>query len=241
MKKKRMIIMAAGGLVSFAGMFVFAWFTTKAPIIDHRADANQPAFATAESEEVLQLPQAAGAAGTIGVDDKMAKKIMTERQLKSLVYEVREKIQQYNNKLKELEVREQRLQTSHNTLKKDIESLNNMRVELASIIANLKSERDKLLKTRVEIEQAEKANLMSIAAAYDKMDAASAGKILSSMCTNQIKDGTTVKGGGLDDAVKILHYMTERTTAKVLAELVNTEPKLAAFLCQRLKQITEGK
>jgi DNA repair exonuclease SbcCD ATPase subunit len=237
-KKKRIIIMAAGGLVSFAGMFVFAWFSTKAPIIDQRADANQPA--SAESEEVLQLPQTAGAAAAIGVDGKTAKKILTERQLKSLVYEVREKIQQYNSKLKELELREQRLQTSHDTLKEDNESLNDMRVELASIIANLKSERDKLLKTRVEIEQAEKANLMSIAAAYDKMEAASAGKILSSMCANQLKDGTTVKGGGLDDAVKILHYMTERTTAKVLAELVNTEPKLAAILCQRLKQIDES-
>jgi hypothetical protein len=35
--------------------------------------------------------------------------------------------------------------------------------------------------------------------------------------------------------------MTERTTAKLLGELTNSEPKLAAFLTQRLKQIVEGK
>ena len=235
--KKRIIITAAGGLVSFTGMFVLAWLTTKTPIYQ-QVDANQPTLAIAGPNEVLQLPQAAG---TTGVDDKATKKIMTEQQLKSLVYEVREKIQQYDGKLKDLELREQRLQTAHDTLKKDIENLNNTRVELASIVANLKSERDRLLKTRVEIEEAEKANFISIAAAYDKMDAASASKILGSMCENQTAGGTMAGSSGLDDAVKILHYMTERTTAKVLAELVNTEPKLAALLCQRLKQITEGK
>jgi len=233
--KKRIIITAAAGLVSFTGMFVLAWLTTKTPIYQN-IDANQPTLA-AGSNEVLHLPQVAG---TIGADGKAAKN-MTEQQLKSLVYEVREKIQEYDSKLKDIELREQRLQTAHNTLKEDIENLNNMRVELASIVANLKSERDKLLKTRVEIEQAEKANLMSVAAAYDKMDAASASKILSSMSTNQTEDGTATGSSGFDDAVKILHYMTERTTAKVLAEMVNSEPKLAAAICQRLKKINEGK
>jgi hypothetical protein len=41
--------------------------------------------------------------------------------------------------------------------------------------------------------------------------------------------------------VKILHYMTERTKAKLLAEMVNSEPKLTAALCERLKQIAEVK
>jgi hypothetical protein len=43
-----------------------------------------------------------------------------------------------------------------------------------------------------------------------------------------------------DDAVKILHYMTERTKAKLLAELATSEPALAAAMCKRLKQIVEG-
>jgi hypothetical protein len=48
-------------------------------------------------------------------------------------------------------------------------------------------------------------------------------------------------GGGFDEAVKILHYMTERTKAKLLAELATSEPKLAAAMSRRLKQIIEGK
>jgi len=46
--------------------------------------------------------------------------------------------------------------------------------------------------------------------------------------------------GSFDDAVKILHYMTERTKAKLLAEMASSEPALAAVLSQRLKQIVEG-
>ncbi len=235
MNKKRIIIIATACLVSFSGMFALAWLTAKAPASQH-TDANNPALATVEPNEALKPPPLAAYAAA---DDEL-KRTMTEQRLQSLVYEVREKTHLYDSKLKALEFREQRLQVAHDTLQKDIENLENMRVELALLVANLKSERDKLLNTRVEIEQSEKANLTSIAAAYDKMDAASASKILSGMCISA-KDGTAIGNKGLDDAVKILRYMTERTTAKVLAEMVNTEPKLAALICQRLKQVTEGK
>jgi len=206
-----------------------------------QADANEPTIAAAEPNGILHLPPVADAAGAIGADSKIAKKILTEQQLKSLVYEVRERIQQYNTKLKDIELREQRLQIAHDTIKEDIENLNDMRIELALIVANLKSERDKLLKTRLEIDQAEKTNFVSIAATYDKMDPASASKILSSICTKQKGEEKIDGSNGIDDAAKILHYMTERTTAKVLAELVNTQPKLAALICQRLKEISEVK
>jgi predicted RNase H-like nuclease (RuvC/YqgF family) len=162
------------------------------------------------------------------------KKTMTEKRLNILVYEVREKIQEYDAKLQGLETGEQRLQRAHDLIKKDIEELNNLRIELASTVASLKSERDKLLKSRVEIAKAEKNNQITMAAAFDKMDSESAGKILTNMSKMQ-KGG--VGGSSLDDAVKILHYMTERTKAKLLAGLVTSEPQLAALLCQKLKQI----
>ena len=166
---------------------------------------------------------------------------MTEKQLKSLIFEVRSKMNEYNDKLQYIKVQEQRLQVAQDTLRKDIENLNNMRVELASVAANIKNEQDKLLKSRLNIAQTEKANLMLIAATYDKMDAASASKIVISMCTSQTQPEKIDKQGiGFDEAVKILYYMTDRTKAKLLGELTSTEPKLAAFLTQRLKQIVEG-
>lgn len=240
MSKKLIIITVAAGLVSFAGTFVYAWLT-KPPSAGPLNEPNQPTLAGGETELELPRPKASPVR-TVGVGAGEMKRAMTEEQLKNLVYEVREKIQEYNNKLQALEVQEQRLQGAQDVLKKDIENLNNLRIELASIIANLKSERDKLLKSRVEIAQTEKANLVSIAATYDKMDASSASKILTDMCASQMQSGKVdSRSSSFDDAVKILHYMAERTKAKLLAELATSEPRLAAVLCQRLKQIVEGK
>jgi flagellar motility protein MotE (MotC chaperone) len=169
---------------------------------------------------------------------------MTEKQLRVLVYEIQDNIRKYKNKLESLETEEQRLHTAQETLKQDIEKLNSLRVELASMVVHLKSERDKLIKSRVEIAQAEKANLISIAATYDRMDAAAASTILTNMCAGKrgVQSREKVFGGSgsnMDDAVKILHYMGEKAKGKVLAELVNSEPRLAAVLCEKLKQIIE--
>jgi hypothetical protein len=238
--KKLIIITAAAGLISFAGAFIVGWLTKSSP--PSRPDElSQPTLAGAEAELELLDPEV-GTMDAVVAPSGMMKKAMTERQLKSLVYEVREKVREYNNKLQGLEVREQRLQVVQDVLKKDIEDLNNLRIELASIIASLKEERDNLLKSRIEISNTEKANMVSIAAAYDKMEVTSAGKILNSMCMGQMQDGEVDSGdSSFDEAVKILHYMTERTKAKLLAELATSEPKLAAALSRRLRQIIEGK
>lgn len=238
MSKKLIMVTAAVGLVSFAGAFVFAWLSKKAPVTG-TGEPNQPVPAVQETELELPRPQADTMAA-FATDENVMTKAMTEKQLKYLVYEVQEKMQEYKNKLQGLETRERRLQMAHDALKKDIENLNNLRIELVTAVAGLKDERDKLLKSRVEVAQAEKANLAKIAATYDKMDSASASKILSSMCSSQTPgSGSADADTNRDDAVKILHYMTERTKAQVLAELVTSEPKLAASLCEKLKQVVE--
>jgi flagellar motility protein MotE (MotC chaperone) len=237
MSRKIIIMIAGAGLISFAGAFAFAWFTNPAPV---RAgdELNKPKVTASDSIEKPFLPQPQ--ARTMGPEDSKMRNAMMEKRLKNLIFEVREKIKEYDDKLHVLEVQAQRLQITRDALKKDIENLDNLQIELTSTVAGLKEQRDKLLKTRVDITKQEKANMVSIAATYDKMDATSASKILTSMCTKQIKSAD-VGGGesGLNDAIKILHYMQERTKAKVLAELVTSEPQLASLLCQRLKQISE--
>jgi len=243
MSKKFIIITAAAGLISFAGAFVFAWLVPLSQV-GLPDDLKQSELAGDGSES--GLPQTrTNVAGTVAAVSGPMTKAMTEQQLKNLVLEVREKMQEYNNRLQALGVRERRLQSTQDVLKEDIENLNTLRIELASTIANLKSERDKLLKSRLEIDQTEKANLVSIAATYDKMDVTGATKIMTNLCgtqnTSKAQAAETGKvSSSFDDAVKILHYMTERTKAKLLAELATSEPALAAALCKRLKQIVEG-
>jgi seryl-tRNA synthetase len=229
--KKLIIMIAAAGLISFAGAFAFSWFN-KAPTPSQNPKPNEQVSAGREIEPALRQLPAAGS--SIAMADSKMKRNLTEKQLSDLIYQVRDKIQEYTDKLQTLELREQRLQMTQNMLKKDIEELNKLRVELSSIVARLKEQRDMLENSRVKIAEAEKNNLLSIAATYDKMDAASAGKILTNM--SQTQNG---QGSGFDDAVKILHFMAERTKAKLLAELAVSDPKLAWDFCQRLKQIIE--
>lgn len=230
MNKKLIIIIVVAGLLSFAGTFIFVWLT-QAPSQEQSSQADQTVLAKQEPEQKLPQPQVPVSSNAIGATDKKMKKTMMEKQLKNLIFEVREKIQEYSSKLTDIELREQRLQVVQNTLKKDIEELDNLRIELASAIAKLKSEQDRLEKSRIEIAKVEKNNLISIAATYDKMDPVAAGSILTNM--------SKTKNDEVDDAVKILHYMTERTKAKLLAELAASEPKLAAYFCKRLKQVIE--
>ncbi len=234
---KKIIIPASIGLVSFAGFFAFGWLsvpdTTSAPNIQSNGTAQ------VQRQESVPKPPWLGLENPEAIDhvaesEKMA---MTRSQLKSLIHDIREKTQEYDTKIQSLELRKERLELVQNDLKSDIEKLDKLREELSSLTAGLRAEQDKLLKTRVEISNNEKTNLIAIAATYDKMDSASAGKILSSICSSGSSQSLRLKN--MDDAVKILYYMTERTKAKLLAEMVNSEPKLAAVLCQRLKRITE--
>jgi chromosome segregation ATPase len=225
---KKLILTIAAGLISFGAMFAVAWLTAKTP---SATKAQEPADKSTSAPKLPSPPVLAGKADEEA--EKQMRRAMTEKQLESLVYEVRERIQEYDEKLAGLNSREQRLGVAHNELKKDIEDLNDLRVELASTIAILKEERSKLDNARIEIEKTEQTNLMSIAVTYDKMDPASASTILTNIAKAQT--------GSPNDAIKILHYMSDRTKANLLAELANAEPALAAYFCQKLKQIVEKK
>ncbi len=64
------------------------------------------------------------------------------------------------------------------------------------------------------------------------MDATSAGQILTNI--------SEAKNAAADDAVKILYYMSERTKAKVLASIAETEPAISADFCRQLKNLVES-
>lgn len=237
MNKKVLLITAAVGIIGFLGAFATGWLTRPASVMGSPspADTVQPGVGQPPGNAPRQMLTASPGM----TNDETNTRAMTEEQLKELIYEVREKIQEYNTRLRNLDKEEERLQIAQQTLKKDIETLNNLRVDLAATVANLKNERDLLLKARVEVDQAEKNNLVAIAAAYDKMDPIRASEILTNMAVGQSQSGNA-RGANIDDAVKILHFMQDRTKAKVLAELATAEPGLAALLCQKLKQVTEG-
>ena len=239
---RKVIITAAAGLASFAGAFAFAWLTSPSPASQSDPSGGAP-LTDSQSEQAFP-PMGTGGINAVHTASAPMKKTMTEQQLKNLIQNIREKMLEYDKKLQGLAVREKRLQVAQDVFTEDIENLKNLQVELASTLTKVKSERDRLVRSRLEIDTAEKINLVSIAATYDKMEASSASKILTNMCgaepTERKQNVEALKtSSSFDDAVRILHYMTERTKAKLLAELAISEPELAAALCKRLKQIVE--
>jgi hypothetical protein len=236
--KKLIIIAASAGLVSFAGAFALGWLTAPVPPVVSE-ELPQTEVSSIDIDGEMPKPPTDIADPLVTASDS-PRPSMAEKQLKDLVFEIREKKQEYEDKLKSLADREQRLQRTQESLEKDVENLKNLQVELATRMADIRSEHEKLLKSRLEIAENERENLVLIAATYDKMDASSASKILISMCTSQKQPGVIdVQSSGFDEAVKILYYMIDRTKAKVLAELTTSEPKLAALLTQKLKRIVE--
>jgi len=238
---KKVIIIAAGvGLASFVGAFATGW-CTRPSAAAAASEPNQAAATQAAMPNQLPAP-VLSSTPVLPTDEATAARSLSEEQLKELILQVRERIQEYDRKLTELEKEKERLQIAQQTLKKDIETLNNLRVDRAASVADVKNERDQLMKARVAVAASEKTNLMAIAAAYDKMDPVGASQILTNMALGSSRPGS---GGtppnNLDDAVKILFYMQERTKAMVLAEMAAQEPALAAMLCQKLKQVQEGK
>lgn len=237
-----MLIAVALGLLSFAGAFAFAWLTKPSPEAS-AAEPNQPIPTIAqESPSQQQSTDEVFSMNIISTETKT--KSLTEQQLQNLIHDLQIKMQEYENKIYSLKTREQRLQIAQNLLKEDIGKLKNLRIELSSITANIKSQQDNLLRSKVEIEQIEQANLVSIAASYDKMDSASASTIITNMCISEeiVTEQDMVEAStstSFNDAVKILYYMSERQKAELLAEIALSEPQLAAVLSRKLKRIVE--
>jgi len=237
--KKKIIMISGVAAVSFAGAFLFGLLRSSDKSTQGNEGKPIQQFVAQGAEQQTILP-----ARLPGGTSETAVKALTEKQLKELVYEVRQKIQEYEKKLNGLEKRRYRLETTQQAMKEDIKRLNDLRVELATMVQRLKSERERLLSSIIEVRKTEKENLAALAAAYDRMDSSSAGKILTNMCIeHQEKEGKKIIGGkntNMSDAVKILYYMGERTKANLLAELVKSEPQLTAVLCENLKRIKEN-
>jgi len=227
---KKIIILAASGVLSFVGAFAFAWFT-RPGYASEQITAEPNAFAQ-KIESVIPPPPVGADGGRVS-NDKRISNALSQKQLEALISEVREKIEQYNVRLADLKIREDRVKLAHDALRDDIKELENLRVELASGVARLKQQQNELAKSRIRIAKDEESNLAVLAAAYDKMDPTSASQIIASMSKTQNSNST--------DAVKILYYMTDRTKANLLAELAAIEPTVAAYFCQKLKQVVEEK
>ncbi len=224
MRKIQIIIMAAAGLASFAGAFGFTWYMKQQ--LSSADAATPPALPTSndgtdEQESKIERFAFGGA---------VLKDTMREEELRGLIFDIREKMNEYKSKERALAAEEQRIDTARKTLEADIERLSRLHDALNVAAGRLRQQEEALQHRMVEISTIEKANLQRIAATYDKMDATQASKIIINMASNK----------QLEDAVKIVHLMSERTAAKLLGEISVTKPDLASLLSTELKKVRES-
>lgn len=215
-KRLLLIVLAVAGI----GVFAVSFVVSRHLISPAKTQAAAPPAASAPA---ASKP---AAAGDVALE---APPSVEEKHLYDLVKEVRQKVQDCQKREQGLEEQEKRMQMTRLGLDREAQNLETQRLQLAAALTKLKETQAELEKTRIAIDREETGNLKRVAAVYDKMDAAAGGRILEGMCTNRQEA----------DAVKILHYMTERTVAKMLAEI--TDKGLAARLCEQLKRVTEQK
>lgn len=232
MKKLQIIILASAGLASFVSVFTVSWFIKKSkPVLPETAQKQVQGETSPEALDIFGPDSNTGISllENDAIGYKLSKS-MTEKQLKSLIYDIREKMKENRYSEKELDRRKQRMQMIQDTLQEDIDKLETLRVQLTSIISKLQQQEHNLKQTTLKINETEKANMKNLAARYDKMSADLASNIMINLASNN----------QLNDAVKIMYYMSERTSGKLLGEIGNTKPNLAALISLQLKRIKES-
>jgi len=226
-KKIQIIILVGAGIFSFAGTFAVT-------LLVKRFKSEVPVAAVAEETKGQAGPVVPKVAGPTGASDSSVTDVisggMTEKQLQNLIYDIRSRMTDYKRREKELKLQEERLRTTRLDLQDEIARLDELRLQLTTTIATLKEQEASLQNSMLEIGTVEKSNIQSIANRYDKMDVSQASKIMVRMVSNN----------QLNDAAKILYYMSERTSGKLLGEIGNTQPEVAVILCKQLKRMRES-
>ena len=227
MKKIHIILLACAGIMSFAGAFGVTSFVKKSQseVLGGEVEDSGSDSAT-ESDLLVKKPSEP----TFGGDGGNLNKSMLEDQLRNLILVARETIQDQKATERDLASEEQQIQMARETLLSDIDRLSKIHDQMKLTISVLKNREASLQNTLLEIETTEKKNLVRIAASYDKMDVTQSSEIMINMASSQ----------QLDDAVKIMYLMTERTSSKLLGEISTSKPELASLLTTELKKVKEG-
>ena len=213
MSKKKLIILVGLMVLSFGVSFALTSVLTK------------PAPRPASADDAAKGPTPKGVLPG-GIQITAVKEVRPkEQQLQELVQEMRLKSSEYRTKLRKLADREKRLEIAQGLLAQEAQDLEDLRLKLVAQLPLLKEAKAELIQTRIRISRAESANLERLAKTYEKMDAAAGSEILSKMVSHEQEE----------DAVKILFFMSERSAAKLLAEI--TDKDLAARLCEKMKKI----
>lgn len=205
--KKLIIVVGVLGVISFAAAFILTGMVSPSPQETAEQDQAEPV-----SPEAAILAKA----------DTLAPK---GEYLEDMIRTVMQKDAEVRRRTKELDEREKRLKIAHDVLSKDAKTLDNLRVQLAAPLLRLKEMKREIDDSRIVIRTTEVENLKRMAKVYEKMSPDDGGATLTGLCKNS----------QVEDVAKLLHLMTEKGAAKILATM--KDDKLTSELFKRLKSM----
>ena len=236
MNKKQIVIIAGIGLICFASSFTVGLFTRKPKekIADgKKTDSAQTVEIHAKTPNPIEPTSIPNGVQTNNFQARQANldKSLTVKQMKDLIFELRQKRTEFTIKEKTLAEKEDRIQMTMDELQKNAKELEEIWVKLGATLSSIKRQKIVLDERLLQINEIEKKNLIKTASIYDKMKPQQSSEIMINL----------EKLNQLDYAVKLAYYMSERTSANMIAEINKKEPKLAATISDKLRWIEEVK
>lgn len=228
MNKKMLILTISAGVLIFGISLGIGWLMSENDDTDIDRTAQQTKTEPDSNQTEPELVDASES-----TTDEFSRNI-SERELKRLLVETRDTLKEYKQKINNLEKKQTRINTIRKIVEKDLRELDELRSELTQASSEMKSKISRLEKLKVEIDESKRDNLVALASTYDTMDSSSASNILANMARLPGEDEKSI-----NDAIKILYFMSDRTRGKLLEKLSENEPELAAVFCNKLKFITE--
>jgi len=219
--KLRIIILATIAVASFAASYFISPWLGGQPSAPVAAAGQNP------QDQSGAKAQSSGAATSLGPESVQPVGLtMKSRELKTLITELRLKLDDCKTKEQELVEREKRAAIAAEDLKKQARDLEKLRLELIPALQRYQETKKGLQADQIRITAEEDKNIKLLAGRYDAMDPEGAAKILTDLWI----------GSREDLAVKILYYMQARSAAKVLSAISSSDQKGAAELAARLSE-----
>lgn len=237
MKKKLVlfVIVPVAGLISFGGAFAIALLTGAPPAPDPNEIQAQQARSLQQRDLGLGPKDAQLSAFE---QERQKQRAMSENKLRELIEDVEAQIAKYNQRLTGLDERERQLAQVQVKLKEDIANLDKMQVDVAAAVANLKVQRDELMKTRIAIDVEEQANMKLQADMLGSLEEKNASTMLANMCGSKQTGPDADREVRINNAAKILYLINAKKRGPILDALIKADDKLAALLYLKIKQIS---
>ena len=227
------VIVPVSAVVSLGCGFLIATLFAPAP----SAEPNQTTASDA-AERLTEL--GLGAPRTVSSEVEQQRRATHNKliqDLKEVIRDANARRQEYENKIRDLQMEEERIAKVREAAQEDYQRLDNMRSDIAYTFAHLKKEKQSLEDGKIRVQKEENENLKIMAASLGLMKPSSAATLLFNM-SEQTAGLEPDSRPGIDEAALYIFLMDPKKRPKIFDELIKGKnQELAANLMKKVKFI----